>query len=141
MKDFLSRNGHNREPKESEDEPPVEEEIPPQAGRKAWGRLQGKPQAGLTLFSVKGNFRVPAYINYLDMAGGGSDLTIYFSHITVKITGKGLDKLADGIRRQVVLYIQEQHVSEFLAGQEAHWVKSIMIKKAAEAEELGKWNG
>jgi hypothetical protein len=36
--------------------------------------------------------------------------------MTVKIVGKGLEELADGIRRQVIPYIQEQHVSEFGPG-------------------------
>jgi hypothetical protein len=38
--------------------------------------------------------------------------------MTVKIVGKGLEELADGLRRQVIPYIQEQHVSAFEATQE-----------------------
>jgi hypothetical protein len=38
--------------------------------------------------------------------------------MTVKIAGKGLEELADGLRRQVIPYIQEQHVFAFEAAQE-----------------------
>jgi hypothetical protein len=81
------------------------------------------------------------YINLVDVRGGGKELTIYFTHMTVKIVGKGLEALAEGLRRQVIPYIQEQHVSGFEAKQEAHWVESVKIGPAAEPEELGKWTG
>jgi hypothetical protein len=38
-------------------------------------------------------------------------------------------------------YIQAQHVSEFEAKQEAHYVESITIEPPAEEGELGKWEG
>jgi hypothetical protein len=86
----------------SEDKAPgPEEELPPRASRKAWGQLQGKPQTGLALFSVKGNYAMPVYINLVDVRGGGKEMVIYFQHMTVKIVGRGLEELADGIRRQV----------------------------------------
>jgi hypothetical protein len=126
----------------SEDKAPgPEEELPPRASRKAWGQLQGKPQTGLALFSVKGNYAMPVYINLVDVRGGGKEMVIYFQHMTVKIVGRGLEELADGIRRQVIPYIQEQHVSEFEAGQEKHYVESLKIGNAAEPEELGSWAG
>jgi predicted subunit of tRNA(5-methylaminomethyl-2-thiouridylate) methyltransferase len=84
---------------------------------------------------------MPVYINLVDVRGGGKELTLYFSHMTVKIVGKGLEELADGIRRQVIPYIQEQHVSEFEAKQEVHYVESLRISAAAEPEELGSWAG
>ena len=119
----------------------VVEEVPERSSRKAWGQLQGKPQAGLALFSVKGNYAMPVYINLVDVRGGGKELTIYFSHMAVKIMGKGLEELADGIRRQVIPYIQEQHVSEFDARQEAHYVESLRIAPPGEEGELGSWAG
>jgi hypothetical protein len=61
--------------------------------------------------------------------------------MTVKITGKGSDALADGVRRQVIPCIQERHVSDLEAEREAHWVESIMVQPAAEPEELGGWAG
>jgi hypothetical protein len=118
-----------------------EDAIPLRASRKAWGQLQGKPQMGLALFSVKGNYRSSAYIHLVDMDGGGGHLTIYFSHMTVKIVGKRLDALADGLRRQVIPYIQEQHVSAFEAAQTAHWVESLKIEPPAEEGELERWAG
>ena len=126
----------------SEDKAPGrEEELPPRASRKAWGQLQGKPQTGLALFSVKGNYAMPVYINLVDVRGGGKEMVIYFQHMTVKIVGRGLEELADGIRRQVIPYIQEQHVSGFEAGQEKHDVESLKIGNAAEPEKLGSWVG
>jgi hypothetical protein len=64
---------------------------------------------------------------------------LYFTHMTVKIMGKGLEVLAEGLRRQVIPYIQEQHKSEFEARDEAHYVQSIKVGPAA--EELGSWAG
>ena len=126
----------------SEDKAPgPEEELPPRASRKAWGQLQGKPQTGLALFSVKANYAMPVYINLVDVRGGGKEMVIYFQHMTVKIVGRGLEELADGIRRQVIPYIQEQHVSGFEAGQEKHDVESLKIGNAAEPEKLGSWVG
>jgi hypothetical protein len=72
------------------------------------------------LFSVKENYAMPVYINLVDVRGGGKEMVIYFQHMTVKIVGRGLEELADGIRRQVIPYIQEQHVSGFEGGQEKH---------------------
>lgn len=127
---------------DTDDKPPEpdEEGIPPQSFRKAWAQAN-KPEMGVFLFSVKGNYRAPAYINLVDMDGGGGRLTVYFSHMTVKIEGKGLEALAEGLRRQVIRYIQERHTSEFEAGQETHYVESIKISVPAEPEELGQWAG
>jgi hypothetical protein len=61
--------------------------------------------------------------------------------MTVKIIGKGLDELADGLRRQVIPYIQERHVSEIEAAQEKGYVDSIKIEPPAEEGVLGKWAG
>jgi hypothetical protein len=94
---------------------------------------------GLALFSVKGNYAMPVYINLVDVRGGRKELTIYFTHMTVKIVGKGLEALAEGLRRQVIPYIQEQHKSEFEARDEVHYVQSIKVGPAA--EELGNWAG
>jgi hypothetical protein len=66
-------------------------------------------------------------------------VTIYFTHMTVKIVGKGLEALAEGLRRQVIPYIQEQHKSEFEARDEAYYVQSIKV--GPPAEELGSWAG
>src|SRR5688572_711965 len=84
-------------------------------------------------------YAMPVYINLVDVRGGGKELTIYFSHMMVKIEGKGLEALADGIRRQVIPYIQEQHVSDFEATQEPHWVESIKVAPPVEEGELGRW--
>jgi hypothetical protein len=59
--------------------------------------------------------------------------------MTVKIVGKGLEALAEGLRWQVIPYIQEQHKSEFEARDEAHYVQSIKV--SSPAEELGSWAG
>jgi hypothetical protein len=67
--------------------------------------------------------------------------TLWFRHMTVKIVGKGLELLVEGLRRQVVYYIQAFHVSDVEARGETHWVESIRIEKAAEPEELGSWVG
>ena len=61
--------------------------------------------------------------------------------MTVKIVGKGLEPLMEGLRRQVVYSIQAFHVSDVEARQEAQWVESIKSGPAAEPEELGKWTG
>ena len=114
-------------------------DIPDRGSRKAWGQTQGKPQMGVTIFSVRGNYRSPKYVNMVDMEGGGSNLALYFAHMTVRIVGKGLDTLADGLRREVIPYIQERHVSEFEAEQEPHWIESIKIEPPA--ENLGQWAG
>jgi hypothetical protein len=58
------------------------------------------------------------YINLVDIRGGRNVLTIYCSHMTVTIVGKGLEELADGLRRQVIPDTQGQHVSAFEAAQE-----------------------
>jgi hypothetical protein len=116
----------------------LDDAVPPRASRKAWGQLQGKPQMGLALFSVKGNYRSPTYIHLVDMQGDGGRLTLYFSHMTVEIVGKGLDVLADGLRRQVIPYIQEQHVSAFEAAQTPHWVERLTIGPPAEEGQLGR---
>jgi hypothetical protein len=124
-----------------DDKPEVEQESPPPMGKwQAWG-LANKLQMGVSLFSVKGKSRSPAYINYVDAAQDGAEVIIFFHHMKVKIIGKGLEALVEGLRRQVVYYIQAQHVSDFEAKQEAHWVESIKISPAAEPEELGKWAG
>jgi len=117
-----------------------EEEIPPQGSRHAWA-LANKPQMGLTLFSVKGNYRSPTYIHFVDLEGSGSRLTVYFTHMTVKIEGRGLEALAEGLRRQVIRYIQEQHKDVQFGQPGNEYVRSITVEKATEAEELGKWNG
>jgi hypothetical protein len=132
---LIGRDGRDQT---TEDNSPGEE-IPPQSSRQAWGQLQGKPQMGLALYSVKGNYTMPVYINLVDIRGGGKELTIYFTHMTVKIEGKGLEALADGLRRQVIPYIQEQHKSEFEARDETHYVRSIKVSPPA--EELGNWVG
>jgi hypothetical protein len=77
----------------------------------------------------------------VDVRGGGKELTINFSHMTVTIVGKGLEALAEGLRRQVVRYIQAQHKSEFEVKAEDGYVASIKVKQAAEPEELGSWAG
>ena len=118
-----------------------EEEVPPRGKRKAWG-LAHKPRMGVSLFSAKGaKSRSPAYIHLVDMEHDGERLTLWFGHMTVKIVGKGLEPLVEGLRRQVVYYIQAFHVSDVEARGEAHWVESIKIEKAAEPEELGSWAG
>jgi hypothetical protein len=118
-----------------------EEEVPPRGKRKAWG-LANRPQMGVSLFSAKGaKSRSPAYIHLVDMELDGERLTLWFGHMTVKIVGKGLEPLVEGLRRQVVYYIQAFHVSDVEARGEAHWVESIKIEKAAEPEELGSWAG
>jgi hypothetical protein len=61
--------------------------------------------------------------------------------MTIKIVGKGLELLVEGLRRQVVYYIQAFHVSDVEARGETPWVESIRIEKAAEPEELGSWVG
>ena len=136
-KDWFSRDRAPTSDGESAAE--VVDEVPPRGSRKAWGQTQGKPQMGLALFSVKGNYRMPTYINLVDIQGGGKEMTIFFSHMTVKIVGKGLEALAQGLRRQVIPYIQEQHKSEFEARDEAHYVQSIKVSPPA--EELGNWAG
>jgi hypothetical protein len=73
----------------------------------------------------------------MDVRGGGKELTINFSYMTVKIEGKGLEALAEGLRRQVVRYIQAQHVSEFEVKAEDRYVASIKVEQALEPEELG----
>jgi hypothetical protein len=134
---LIGRDGRDQT---SDDNPPAPDEaIPPQSSRQAWGQLQGKSQMGLALYSVKGNYTMPVYINLVDIRGGGKELTIYFTHMTVKIIGKVLEALADGLRRQVIPYIQEQHKSEFEARDEAHYVQSIKV--GPPAEELGSWAG
>ena len=131
-------NGNGREPT-MDDKP--EEEVPPRGKRQAWG-LANKPQMGVSLFSARGvKSRSPAYIHFVDMEHDGERLTVWFGHMTVKIVGKGLEPLAEGLRRQVVYYIQAFHVSDVEARGEAHWVESIKISKAAEPEELGSWAG
>jgi hypothetical protein len=120
----------------TEGDPP---DIPDRGSRQAWGQTQGRPQMGVAIFSVKGNYRSPVYINLVDMEGGGSNLALYFTHTTVKIIGKGLDTLADGLRRQVIPYIQEQHVTKFEAEHDRapHWIESIKIEPPSES--LGQW--
>jgi hypothetical protein len=59
------------------DDKPEPEEVPPHGSQQAWGQTQGKPQMGLALFSVKGNYAMPVYINLVDIRGGGKELTIY----------------------------------------------------------------
>jgi hypothetical protein len=133
-----SFSGNGKDPI-TDDEP--EEEVPPRGKRKAWG-LANKPQMGVSLFSAKGaKSRSPAYIHLVDMEHDGERLTLWFGHMTVKIVGKGLEPLVEGLRRQVVYYIQAFHVSDVEARGEAHWVESIKISKAAEPEELGSWAG
>ena len=135
MKSF---SGNGKDPI-TDDNP--EEKVPPRGKRKAWG-LANKPQMGVSLFAVKGaKSRSPAYIHLVDMEHDGERLTLWFGHMTVKIVGKGLEPLVEGLRRQVVYYIQAFHVSDVEARGEAHWVESIKISKAAEPEELGSWAG
>jgi hypothetical protein len=123
----------------SDDEP--EEEVPPRGKRKAWG-LANKPQMGVSLFATKGaKSRSPAYIHLVDMEQDGERVTLWFGHMTVKIVGKGLEPLVEGLRRQVVYYIQAFHVSDVEARGEAHWVESIKIEPPAEEGVLGKWAG
>ena len=62
-----------------------------------------------------------------------------FQHMSVKIIGKGLDALAEGLRRQVIPYVQERHKSEFEAGGESKYIASIKVEPPA--EELGSWAG
>jgi hypothetical protein len=64
-----------------------------------------------------------------------------FGYMTIKIVGKGLEPLLEGLRRQVVYDIQAFHVSDVEARHEAHWVESIKIEKVAEPEGLGSWAG
>jgi hypothetical protein len=133
-----SFNGNGRD-QIMDDKP--EEEVPPRNKRKAWG-LANKPQMGVSLFSAKGaKSRSPTYIHLVDMELDGERLTLWFGHMTVKIVGKGLEPLVEGLRRQVVYYIQAFHVSDVEAWGETHWVESIKISKAAEPEELGSWAG
>jgi hypothetical protein len=93
------------------------------------------------IFSVTGNYLMPVYINLVDVRGGGKDLIMNFSHMTVKIEGKGLEALAEGLRRQVVRYIQAQHKSEFEVRGEDGYIASIKVEEAAEPEDLGSWAG
>jgi hypothetical protein len=53
----------------------------------------------------------------------------------------GLEPLVEGLRRQVLYYIQAYHASDIEAKQEVHWVESIKISPPAELEELGRWAG
>jgi hypothetical protein len=118
-----------------------EEEIPPRGKRQAWG-LAHKPQVGVSFFAAKGaKSRSPACLHLVDMEHDGERLTVWFGHMAVKIVGKGLEPLAEGLRRQAVYYVQAFHVSDVEARGEAHWVESIKIEKAAEPEELGQWAG
>jgi hypothetical protein len=133
-----SFNGNGRD-QIMDDKP--EEEVPPRNKRKAWG-LANKPQMGVSLFSAKGvKSRSPAYIHLVDMEHDGERLTLWFGHMTVKIVGKGLEPLVEGLWRQVVYYIQAFPLSDVEARGETHWVESIKIGKAAEPEELGSWAG
>ena len=128
-------NGNGRD--QTMDDKP-EEEVPPRGKRKAWG-LANKPQMGVSLFAVKGaKSRSPAYIHLVDMEHDGERLTLWFGHMTVKIVGKGLEPLVEGLRRQVVYYIQAFHVSDVEARGETHWVESIKIEPPAEPEECGE---
>jgi hypothetical protein len=127
----------------TDDKSPVamEAEAPPRGKRKAWG-LANKPQMGVSLFSAKGaKSRSLAYIHLVDMEHDGERVTLWFGHMTVKIVGKGLEPLVEGLRRQVVYYIQGFHVSDVEARGEARWVESIKIEPPAEEGVLGKWAG
>ena len=84
---------------------------------------------------------MPVYISLVDVRGGGKELIMNFSHMTVKILGKGLDELAEGLRRQVVRYIQERHKSEFEAKSEDGYIASIKVEKPAEEDALESWAG
>lgn len=77
----------------------------------------------------------------MDVRGGGKDLILKFSHMTVKIEGKGLEALAEGLRRQVVRYIQAQHKSDFLVSPDEGYIGSITVEKATEPDDLGSWAG
>ena len=96
----------------------------------------------MSSFAAKGaKSRSPAYIHLVDMEQDGERLTLRFGHMTVKVVGKGLEPLVEGLRRQVVHYTRAFHVSGVEARQEPHWVESIKIEKAEEPEELGRWAG
>ena len=84
---------------------------------------------------------MPVYINLVDVRAGGKELIIYFTHMTVKIEGRGVVALAEGLRRQVIRYIQEQHKDSQFGQPGNEYVRSITVEKAAEGEELGKWAG
>jgi hypothetical protein len=59
------------------------------------------------LFAAKGaKWRSPAYTHLVDMEQDGERLTLWFGHMAVKIVGKGLEPLVEGLRRQVVYYIR-----------------------------------
>ena len=96
---------------------------------------------GLALFRENGQRRSPVYITLVDVSESGKDLSIYFSHMTVRIQGAGLDALAEGLRRQVIPYIQERHVSEFEAKERGKYVDSMKIEGPADEQELGSWAG
>jgi hypothetical protein len=65
-----SLTGRDGKDQTTEDKPEPEE-VPPHGDRKAWGQTQGKPQIGLALFSVKGNYAMPVYINLVDVSAAG----------------------------------------------------------------------
>jgi hypothetical protein len=56
----------------------------------------------------------------MNMELDGERLTVCFGHMAVKIVGKGLEPLVEGLRHQVVYYIQAFHVSDVEARGEAH---------------------
>ena len=116
-----------------------EEEVPPRGNaRRGAARQQTANGRGRILCEGKlRDARVYPFGGY----GATARDHVYFRHMTVKIVGKGLDSLVEGLRRQVVHYVQACHVSDFEAGGEAKYIESIKIEPPAEEGVLGKWAG
>jgi hypothetical protein len=93
---------------------------------------------GLALFAITDDCTVVPYSLLEGVKSHGGDLALYFSFMTVRITGIALNPLVDGIRRQVVSYIQEHHVSEFKAEDGKPWIMSIKNRQAY-ARRINGW--
>jgi hypothetical protein len=92
---------------------------------KAWG-VRSLPQRSL-LFVLKDGYE--RFFSYDDFYGGElveSDvLKIYFVTGTATIQGRGLRELSRKVAQERVVYVQEQHISEFEAQDEPSYIEQI----------------
>jgi hypothetical protein len=94
--------------------------------KRAWYD-QNRAQMMLGLEWANGRQRLFAYAELCGVDYQGEVLVLYFLQATVMLTGAGLKKLTDKLRRHCVWWIRESKAKPFRASQDEEYVESIQI--------------
>jgi hypothetical protein len=94
--------------------------------RGAWV-ISSRPQLMLSLRFKDGNRRALSYTELCGTEYKKDVLALFFYQATIRMRGKGLDELADGVERQCAQIVREQHIAEFRADEASRYIERVEI--------------